>query len=276
MQGTPNQSAVGLPAYVGRTGGIRILFVEDDEDYREALGADLSERGFVIQSFADATSLLDSFGSAAEVIILDWKLPRTSGIDLLGQLRRQGVNLPVMFLTGLASTVHETLAFDRGAIDFIDKSRGVDVLVSRLKRIVESYKPIADRRADKFIACGKLVLKPEISRAYWNGVDVGLTIGEYKIVHLLATSAGRYITYRSIYDRLTYEGFIAGVGNTGYRTNVRSAIRRIRNKFRACDPAFSEIENHTAFGYCWGSPAGDSKEGRVVQGLGRELEGSED
>jgi DNA-binding response OmpR family regulator len=73
-----------LPAYVGRTGGIRILFVEDDEDYREALGADLSERGFVIQSFADATSLLDSFGSAAEVIILDWKLPRTSGIDLLG------------------------------------------------------------------------------------------------------------------------------------------------------------------------------------------------
>jgi two-component system response regulator ChvI len=265
-----------LPAYVGRTGGIRILFVEDDEDYREALGADLSERGFVIQSFADATSLLDSFGSAAEVIILDWKLPRTSGIDLLGQLRRQGVNLPVMFLTGLASTVHETLAFDRGAIDFIDKSRGVDVLVSRLKRIVESYKPIADRRADKFIACGKLVLKPEISRAYWNGVDVGLTIGEYKIVHLLATSAGRYITYRSIYDRLTYEGFIAGVGNTGYRTNVRSAIRRIRNKFRACDPAFGEIENHTAFGYCWGSPAGDSKEGRVVQGLGRELEGSED
>jgi hypothetical protein len=83
-------------------------------------------------------------------------------------------------------------------------------------------------------------------------VDVGLTIGEYKIVHLLASNAGRYVTYRVIYDRLTYEGFIAGVGNTGYRTNVRSAIRRIRNKFRACDPAFSEIENHTAFGYCWG------------------------
>ena len=243
--------------------GIRILFVEDDEDYREALGADLSERGFVVHSFADATSLLDSFDNAveADVIILDWKLPKTSGIDLLGQLRRKGVNLPVVFLTGLASTVHETLAFDRGAIDFIDKTRGVDVLVSRLKRIVESYKPIADRQADKFIACGKLVLKPEISRAYWNGVDVGLTIGEYKIVHLLASNAGRYITYRAIYDRLTYEGFIAGVGNTGYRTNVRSAIKRIRNKFRACDPAFGEIENYTSFGYCWGSPEGDPKAG---------------
>jgi two-component system response regulator ChvI len=278
MNGIPDQGAAGLPTYVSRTGGIRILFVEDDEDYREALGADLYERGFVVHSFADAISLLDSFDNAveADVIILDWKLPGTSGIDLLGQLRRQGVTLPVVFLTGLASTVHETLAFTRGAIDFIDKTRGVDVLVSRLKRIVESYKPIVDRQADKFIACGKLLLKPEISRAYWNQVDVGLALGEYKIVHLLATSAGRYITYRAIYDRLTYEGFIAGVGNTGYRTNVRSAIKRIRNKFRACDPAFGEIENYTAFGYCWGIPEGDPKEGRVVQGLGSGLQGSED
>ncbi len=263
MNGIPSQDAASLSSYISRREGIRILFVEDDADYREALGADLSERGFVIHGFADATSLLDSFDSAveADVIILDWKLPKTSGIDLLGQLCRQGVNLPVVFLTGLASTVHETLAFDSGAIDFIDKTRGVDVLVSRLNRIVGSYSPIADRQADKSIACGKLVLKPEISRAYWNGVDVGLTIGEYKIVHLLATSAGRYITYRAIYDRLTYEGFIAGVGNTGYRTNVRSAIKRIRNKFRAFDPAFVEIDNYTAFGYCWSSPVGYPKAG---------------
>jgi len=47
MQGTPNQSAAGSPTYVGRTGGIRILFVEDDEGYRVNLVAELSERGFV-------------------------------------------------------------------------------------------------------------------------------------------------------------------------------------------------------------------------------------
>ena len=139
------------------------------------------------------------------------------------------------------------------------QNRGVDVLVSRLKRIVETYKPIADHQADRFLACGKLILKPEISRAHWNGVDVGLTVGEYKIVHLLASNTGRYIAYRAIYDRLTYEGFIAGVGNTGYRTNVRSAIKRIRNKFRACNSRFGEIENYATFGYCWGSPAGNSK-----------------
>jgi hypothetical protein len=48
-----------------------------------------------------------------------------------------------------------------------------------------------------------------------------------------------------------YEGFIAGSGPDGYRANVRSAIKRIRNKFRDLDPTFDKIENYTGFGYCW-------------------------
>ena len=83
-------------------------------------------------------------------------------------------------------------------------------------------------------------------------MDVGLTIGEYKIVQLLASNAGSYVTYRAIYDCLHYVGFIAGSGDDGYRANVRSAIKRIRNKFRELDPAFDEIENYPGFGYCWG------------------------
>jgi two-component system, OmpR family, response regulator ChvI len=266
VQGTSKQSAAELPSYVGGADALRILCVEDDEHYRETLVVELSERGFAVQGFADATSLLGWLDSVfeADVIVLEWKLPKISGVDLLRQLRRRGVNLPVVFLTGHTLAANECLAFDKGATDFIDKTRGVDVLVSRLKRIVGLYNPIAERQADKFIACGKLLLKTEISRTYWNGVDVGLTVGEYKIVHLLATSPGRYVTYRAIYDRLTYEGFIAGAGNTGYRANVRSAIKRIRNKFRACDPGFVEIENCTAFGYCWAAPQATQKqEGRA-------------
>ena len=67
---------------------------------------------------------------------------------------------------------------------------------------------------------------------------------------------GRYVTYRAIYDRLHYEGFIAGSGDDGYRGNVRSAIKRIRNEFRDLDPDFAEIENYTACGYRWGKPTG--------------------
>ena len=108
-----------------------------------------------------------------------------------------------------------------------------------------SPRPSTDLPVQKRLTCDKLVLKPETGRAFWNGVDVGLTLGEYKLIHLLVSNAGSFVTYRAAYDRLRFEGFIAGNGNDGFRANVRSAIKRIRNKFRACDPAFDEIENYT-------------------------------
>ena len=82
-------------------------------------------------------------------------------------------------------------------------------------------------------------------------MDVGLTVGEYKIAHLLASNAGRYASYRAIYDCLYYVGFRGGIGDHGYRTNVRSALKKVRRKFRACDPAFAEIETYIGFGYRW-------------------------
>jgi two-component system response regulator ChvI len=151
------------------------------------------------------------------------------------------------------------MAFDHGAVDFIAKSRDRQVLVRRLRSVVElvkpkpKTKPKTDLPVEERLACGKLLL--ESSRACWNQVDVDLTLGEYNIVHLLASKAGSFATYRSVYDRLRYEGFISGNGADGYRANVRSAIKRIRNKFRACDPAFDEIENYTGFGYCWRKPS---------------------
>ena len=253
-----NSRCSNRAASVGETDTVRVLFVEDDNDFREALADQLSDLGFAVQEFADGAALLGSLDTAidADIIVLDWRLPDTSGIELLSQLRRRGVNLPVVFLTGHTQTSRESLAFDRGAVDFIDKARGVEVLVRRLKRVVGGAKPAAGQPPDKRMVLGKLVLRPAVSRAYWNEVDVGLTVGEYNIVHLLASNVGRYVTYRAIYDRLHYEGFIAGSGEHGYRGNVRSFIKRIRNKFRRLDPTFVEIENYLAFGYCWGKPDG--------------------
>jgi two-component system, OmpR family, response regulator ChvI len=241
---------------VGETDVVRVLFVEDDNDFREALADQLSDLGFAVQGFVDSEALLGALDSAidADVIVLDWSLPNTSGIDLLTELRRRGVSLPVVFLTGHTLTRHESLAFDNGAVDFIDKTRGVDVLVRRLKRVVEDARPAADLQLDKRMVFGKLDLRPNISRAYWNEADVGLTVGEYNIVHLLASNAGRHVTYRAIYDRMHYEGFIAGHGKHGYRSNVRSSIKRIRKKFLKLDPTFAEIANYKSFGYCWGKP----------------------
>jgi two-component system response regulator ChvI len=89
-------------------------------------------------------------------------------------------------------------------------------------------------------------------RARWNGTDVRLTAGEFRVVSLLVSAPGTYRTYRLVYDVLRNQpGFIAGSGATGYKANVRSTIKRIRNKFRTIDPAFDHIRNYSSFGYCW-------------------------
>jgi two-component system response regulator ChvI len=233
---------------------IRVAFVEDDDDYREAVSNELADHGFEVTTFCDGAALLSSFadGAEAEIILLDWSLPSVSGIDLLPRLRRNGVALPVVFLTGRSQPAYEKLAFDRGALDFVDKARGVPILAHRLRLIADSVKkPSEPELVDNF-HCGRLMLKPRVSRAFWDDADIHLTLTEFKIVHLLAANVGSYVTYRAVYDCMHYVGFIAGSGENGYRTNVRSCIKRIRNKFRAVDPSFAEIDNYQSFGYRWG------------------------
>ena len=81
----------------------------------------------------------------------------------------------------------ECMAFDQGAVDFMAKSRDRQVLVRRLRRVVELTKPTTDVAVRERPAIDKLLLKQETSRAFWNGVDVGLTLAEYKLIHLLVS-----------------------------------------------------------------------------------------
>jgi two-component system, OmpR family, response regulator ChvI len=226
---------------------IRVLLIEDGVIDYEVLTDKLSKQGFSVRTVV----ALPAAACDADVIVLHCGQVNNSSIELLGKLHRLGFNVPVVLVTGEAAPAHECLALDKGAIDVILKSRGPDVLARRLKAVAKTIARTDRPRSAGPLKCGKLLLRPDISRAYWKDVDVGLTLGEYKIVHLLASNAGRYVTYRAIYDRLHYEGFIAGSGANGYRTNVRSAIKRIRNRFHALDPTFDETENYQGFGYLW-------------------------
>src|ERR1700722_12979895 len=234
-------------------GPIRVLIVEDDEDYREIVSSELEWHGFAVRSFGDGDALLGSLDAAteADVIVLDWRLPTISGIDLLPQLHQRGVNLPVVFLTSHPTLVNEELAFERGALDFVDKTRGMEILASRLRLVSASGKVEVQSQPEDRIVYGELALGPAIHRAYWNDVDVGPTAGEYDIVHFLVSSAGLYRTYREIYDIQYYEGFAAGHGETGFQTNVRSTIKRIRRKFCKVDPTFREIQVSPSLRYRW-------------------------
>jgi two-component system, OmpR family, response regulator ChvI len=257
--------------FVDQAESRRVVIVDNDRYYRELLTEEFLKQGFAVHPFRDGASLLGSLGVAlaADLAVIDWDLPEMSGIRLLARLRQHGVTVPVVFLTGkvIAGDPHdqcllapkeildaqERLAFDNGAVDFIAKSRNRQVLVRRLRIRADLTYPKARTAlvtTDRLVGA-RLLLKPESRRALWNHFDLALTLAEYNVVDLLASTAGSFVTYRALYDCLRHEGFIAGPGADGIRANLRSAIKRIRNKFRSCDPAFDEIQNYAGFGYGW-------------------------
>ena len=226
-----------------------VVLVDDDNLYLEALSADLADRGFTVTCFADGASFLEAMsnGVEAHVALLDWVLPEMSGFELLGALRQQGIELPVVFLTGHSLAERELQALGRGAVDFVDKARGTDVLAHRLRVIIEARRQLPVPAEQH----GQLTLHPATARALWRQRDLGLTITEYKILAQLVAHKGEPQTYRAIYDTAHYAGFVAGSGESGFNTNVRSLMKRIRRKFLAVDPAFSKIENLASVGYRW-------------------------
>jgi two-component system response regulator ChvI len=254
-----DQVAMGLEAgasvplgSVNEPDAIRVLLVKDGAIDRGFLANSLSRQGFAVRELASLPGPSDAVGDT-DVIVLCGRAD-SSSIDLLSKLHQLGFNVPVVLLTDQASPAHECLALDKGAIDVMCTARGSEVLARRLKAVVKTFGRTDEPRAGRRMICGKLLLRPDVSRAYWKDADLGLTLGEYNIVYLLASNVGRYVTYRAIYDRLHYEGFIAGGGADGYRGNVRSVIKRIRSKFRSLDPTFDKIENYNGFGYCWKTP----------------------
>lgn len=151
-------------------------------------------------------------GEARDVIVIDREALGPDGLEMLERLNEMGLTLPAQ--TPASDTATSAAAPERTEF-------------------------------------GDLRFDLKICRAYWKDQAVDLTITQFEIVRLFARRMGENLTYREIYDVVHGEGFFAGEGATGYQTNVRSLIKRIRQKFREIDDSFEAIENHRGFGYRW-------------------------
>ena len=231
-----------------------LLLVDDDDLFRESLGLNLVDEGYEVTSFdngRDALAYLN--GGDADVMLLDWRMPNLTGIDVLRRMRGAGITIPVIFLTVLTDDIYEQAALEGGAVDFIDKARRLPILLKRLQLIAQGGRsaPEPEPVPVSSLRLGQLTLRFGTNRALWAGRAVDLTLTEFRIVTLLAERAGRDVGYREIYDLVHGKDFVAGQGSEGYRANVRTFIKRIRKKFRDLDPGFDHIENYASFGYRW-------------------------
>jgi len=250
----------------------------------------LEDAGFRVDAFPGSIAFLEQLESGwraetAALLILDLEMPGPSGFQVLKRLQAVRPDLPVIMLTAHSSVGYEDAAFAAGAVDFVDKARGFSILLHRIRRLlgpsgtgtattgVATPAAIAaspgvpktgesvDEQTDS--AClergetiGRLRLVGETHRAYWDGTEVDLTVMEFRLVQHLAQRPGQDLRYRTLYDHMRGAGFVAGTGEQGYRDNVRSAIKRVRQKFKAVDPTFSAIENYPGFGYRWSNKKG--------------------
>ena len=244
-------AAASATSHVSSKAGLIRVSLLTNASLDEGVKAKLLDEGFAVQVF-DRASLGERWTAEvhADIVVLDGSLPGLSSIEAMAQFRFHDTNAPVVFLSGLTKLMKHA----NYRSDIVDGAP-TESLASALRLTAT----MADLRSavpatTKQVCCGKLLLQPDSSRALWDGEDLELTLGEYRIVDLLASQPGQYFTYRAIYDRLRHEGFIAGEGARGHWANVRSAIKRIRNKVRGFDPSFDEIENYIGFGYCWRKP----------------------
>ena len=231
-----------------------LLLVDDDDLFRESLGLNLIDEGHEVTSFdngEDALAYLNR--GSADAMLLDWRMPDLTGIDVLRRMRSAGIAIPVIFLTVLSDDIYEEAALEGGAVDFIDKARRLPILLKRLQLIAQGGRsaPELEPVRAPSLRLGQLALRFDTHRASWTEQAVDLTLTEFRIVTLLAEQAGQDVGYREIYDLVHGKDFFAGQGSEGYRANVRTFVKRIRKKFRDVDPGFDHIENYASFGYRW-------------------------
>lgn len=231
-----------------------VMVVDDDEFFRESVSTNLADAGYSIEAFPSGAEAIDYLCGepTAELVLLDWKMPGISGIEVMQRLRAEKIDIPIIFLTVLSEQIYEEAGLLGGAVDFVEKSRSFAILQRRIELILggdkkrwQAQSPEAGQAHDG------LVLRFDSRRALWRDASVDLTLTEFNIISYLTEHADRDVSYREIYDIVHGEGFMAGDGEIGFRTNVRAFIKRIRQKFRDVDPKFSRIKNYPGFGYRW-------------------------
>jgi len=231
----------GIP--VGHT----IALVDDDRNILTSVTMALEAEGFDVRSFTDGDAALRGLSAQpVDLAILDIKMPRMDGMELLQRLRKQS-DLPVIFLTSKDDEVDEILGLRMGADDYVKKPFSQRLLLERIQVLLRRRAQMDsigdDDDAEPPILRGNLILDMSRHLCTWGEAAVNLTVTEFLIVKMLAARPG-LVKSR---DQLMY----AAYGEHIYvddRT-IDSHIKRLRKKFKAVDDDFDHIETLYGIGY---------------------------
>ncbi len=225
-----------------------IALVDDDRNILASVSIALEAEGYRVETYTDGASALDGLAaSPPDLAILDIKMPRMDGMELLRRLRQKS-DLPVIFLTSKDEEIDELFGLKMGADDFIHKPFSQRLLVERVKAVlrrVQPREPGAQKPTDssRIIERGQLMMDQERHTCTWRGMPVTLTVTEFLILFALAQRPGVVKSRNALMDA-AYDDQVYVDDRT-----IDSHIKRLRKKFKAADDNFDMIETLYGVGY---------------------------
>src|SRR6218665_2032913 len=221
---------------------ITIALVDDDRNILTSLSVTLQSEGFVTRLYSDGEAALKALvENPLDLAVLDIKMPRMDGLELLRRLREKS-SIPVIFLTSKDDELDEALGLAMGADDYIAKPFSQRLLIARTRAILRRTEvpvPTAEGGEEtpaEALERGRLVMAPARHRVTWSGTNVTLTVTEFLILETLAQRPGIVKTRNQLMDA-AYQDDIYVDDRT-----IDSHIKRVRRKFRQVDPEFDAIE----------------------------------
>ncbi|MCZ6886167.1 MAG: response regulator transcription factor [Alphaproteobacteria bacterium] len=231
-----------------------IALVDDDQNILTSISMSLEAEGFDVDTYTDGAKALEGLaGHPVDLAILDIKMPRMDGMELLNRIRRTS-QMPVIFLTSKDDEVDELLGFRMGADDYIRKPFSQRLLLERIRALLRRAEAKSGSgkagtsngnggNDEDSLVRGDLVLDSARHLCTWRGKPVQLTVTEFLILRSLATRLGHVKNRDQLMD--------AAYGEHIYvddRT-IDSHIKRLRRKFKVVDSEFAQIETLYGLGY---------------------------
>lgn len=228
-----------------------IALVDDDRNILTSVSIALQAEGFVTRVYSDGDAALRALiDNPPDLAVLDIKMPRMDGLELLRRLREKS-GLPVIFLTSKDDELDEALGLALGADDYIAKPFSQRLLIARIRAILRRSELVRtdadvaalDGEAASLLARGRLTMDPARHAVLWDGKPVTLTVTEFLILETLAQRPGIVKTRNQLMDA-AYQDDIYVDDRT-----IDSHIKRVRRKFREVDPEFDSIKTLYGAGY---------------------------
>jgi len=230
----------------------KITLVDDDRNILTSVTMALESEGFEVTTYADGSEALEGFTiNQPDLAVLDIKMPRMDGMELLRRLRGKH-DFPVIFLTSRDDEIDEMLGLKMGADDYITKPFSQRLLIERIKTILRRVDAVRkyDQKAGKgtddtsgALIRGRLKLDSLRHICEWAGNDVKLTVTEFLILEALVHRPGHVKSRDQLMD-IAYNDDVYVDDRT-----IDSHIKRLRKKFRNVDPEFDGIETLYGVGY---------------------------